>query len=281
MAQSKANNRPQSPQEFYGAELQRKREALGLTQVELSEIVIISPQMIAHFESGRRRPRLEDAKRLDQALGTDGFFYRWRKSLDEARFADHFAAAAEMERLATMIRTYGASLIPGNLQTEAYARTVFTAGSANYTAADVERRVTSRIERASLLEDRHSPIVWSLLDESLLRRVVGGPHAMAEQLRHIAQLGRSGRVRVHVLPFAVGAHVLLESMVTLMWFADSAPIAYVEGLQTGQVLDDPALVENCQGAYDLASSDALSSGATLELLETVSEEFESCSVSTA
>ncbi|MFP8959941.1 helix-turn-helix domain-containing protein [Streptomyces nanhaiensis] len=266
-------DRPYSPQEFYGAELQRKRENKGLTQAQLGEMVVISPQMIAHFEAGRRKPRPEDACRIDQALGTDGFFERMRRSLDEGRFADHFAAAAEMEKLACVIKTYGASLVPGILQTEAYARAVFRAGTPVYTHKDVERRVTNRMERARILDDPNSPVLWTLLDESILRRPIGGRGVIAEQLEHVAEMGRSGRVRVHVLPFSTGAHALLESMVTLMRFTDAPPVAYVEGLRTGRVMDDPDMVEACQSAYDLALGDALSSEESLALLEAVSEEY--------
>ncbi|MBN3932570.1 hypothetical protein IQ279_23635 [Streptomyces verrucosisporus] len=118
-----------------------------------------------------------------------------------------------------------------------------------------------------------SPVLWTLLDESILRRPIGGRGAIAEQLEHIAEMGRSGRVRVHVLPFSAGAHALLESMVILMRFTDAPPVAYVEGLRTGRVMDGPDMVEACQSAYDLALGDALSSEDSLALLETVSEEY--------
>jgi transcriptional regulator with XRE-family HTH domain len=267
-------DKPLTALEFYGQELQRRRELRGLTQASLGEKVVISPQMIAHFEAGRRKPHMDDARRLDQALETDGFFARFRRTLDDTRFADFFAIAAEMEALAIGLKCYGSTLIPGILQTEEYARAVFNAFEANPTSADVERRVANRLERANLLDDPRGAVVWALLDENVLRRRVGGAAAMAAQLRHIATLGHSGRLRVHVLPFAVGAHALLESMVTLMRFADAPPLAYVEGLQTGRILDDPAVVDACQGTYDLAVSDALSSAESLAFLEEAAEDHE-------
>ncbi|MQS36754.1 helix-turn-helix domain-containing protein [Streptomyces katsurahamanus] len=269
----RSDDTQRSPQEFYGDELARRRGEAGLTQVQLSEMCVISPQMIAHFEAGRRRPRVDDARRLDQALGTDGFFYRWRLSMDEGRYPDHFAAAAELEALAITLRFYGATLVPGILQTSAYARAVFVAGSANYVPEAIERSVANRIARASILAQA-TPEVWALFDESVIRRTIGGPAVMAEQLRHIADLGRGGRVRVHVLPFDVGAHSLLESMVVLKRFTDAPPVAYVEGLKTGRLLDNPAVVEDCESAYDLALGDALPIAASLALLEEAAKEFE-------
>jgi transcriptional regulator with XRE-family HTH domain len=274
MAECEEPQEPQSTREFYGEELRRRREAAGLTQSALGEQVVCSPSLIAHFEAGRRKPRLEDARRLDAALGTDGLFVRMRRTLDTARFADHFQAAAEAEQLAIAIHEYAVSLVPGILQTEAYARAVFRAAQPNCTAKDVDKRVVNRMERARILEDPYCPAVWMILNENVIRARVGGPAVMAEQLRRIATLGRSGRVLVQVLPHSVGAHATMGSMLSLMRFSDAPDVAYVEGLYTGSLLDDPALVQRCKDAYDLARAAALAPEASLDLLESVAEEYE-------
>lgn len=258
----------------YGEELRLRREAANHTQQSLADAVVCSPSMIAHIEAGRRKPRVEDARRLDKELGTDGFFVRFLPTLDAGRFAAHFAHVVELESLATCIQEYGAALVPGLLQIEPYARAIFRAGSANTTAANVDSRVVKRLERARILDEPDGPVMWALLDENVLRRQIGGLAVMAAQLRHIAALASSGRVRVHVLPFSAGAHALSESMVSLMKFDDGPPLAYVEGLRTGHLHDDPATVAHCQAAYDLALGDALSSQASLALIASVAEEYE-------
>lgn len=68
-------------------------------------------------------------------------------------------------------------------------------------------------------------------------------------------MAEAGRLRLHVLPFDVGAHSLQGSLLTLMSFTDSAPVAYVEAFQTGNLMDDPRLVEFSRTAYDLAPGD--------------------------
>ncbi|MFC9649400.1 MULTISPECIES: helix-turn-helix domain-containing protein [unclassified Streptomyces] len=263
--------KPRTPRQKYGEELKIRRVAADMTQEALSEGVVCSPTLISHFEAGRRLPSPDDAKRLDLALGTDGFFARWLKDLD-SQYADHFAVVAELERQATEIRQYGASLIPGLLQTEAYARAVFRAHSPNHTGKDLDESVVIRMGRAQLLEDPSSPVAWTLLDEAALRRKIGGPHVMAEQLAKVAAMTEAGRLRLHVLPFSAGEHALLEGMLYLMNFEDAAPVAYVEGLHTGHLMDDPALVGNCQAAYDLALGDALSLKESLALTRAVAEE---------
>ncbi|MFJ2646490.1 helix-turn-helix domain-containing protein [Streptomyces sp. NPDC087420] len=259
--------------EKYGEELRLRRLAAGLTQEALSEVVVCSPTLISHFEAGRRLPNPEDARRLDQALGTDGYFLRWLGDLD-LKFVNYFAEAAELERYATEIRQYGLTLIPGLLQTEAYAREVFRAYLPNHWDTDIDQHVVNRMERAQILTAPSGPVVWTLLDEAVLRREVGGAQAMAQQLHKIADLAEAGRLRYHVLPFRGGAHALMESLLTLLSFKDTAPVAYVEGLYTGNLMDDPALVSKCQAAYDMALGEALSQVESLALTRAVAKEYE-------
>ncbi|WP_046498391.1 helix-turn-helix domain-containing protein [Streptomyces odonnellii] len=264
---------PRTPRQKYGEELKLRRIAAEMTQEMLSEIVVCSPTLISHFEAGRRLPNPDDAKRIDAALGTDGFFSRWLKDLD-SKYADHFAAVAELERQASEIRHYGSALIPGILQTKAYAQAIFRSWRPNYWAEDLNRLVVNRIERSEVLKGPNGPVVWTLLDEAALRRKVGGPQVMAEQLRKIEEMGEAGRLRLHVLTFEAGEHALAESMLYLMNFEDAPPIAYVEGLYTGHLMDQPALVSSCQAAYDLALGDALSHKDSLALIRAVAEEYE-------
>ncbi|WP_327297107.1 MULTISPECIES: helix-turn-helix transcriptional regulator [unclassified Streptomyces] len=257
----------------YGEELRIRRIAAGLTQEAVSEGVVCSPTLVSHWEAGRRLPTPDDAQRLDLVLGTDGFFARWLKDLD-SKYAEHFAAAAELEKLAKEIKQYGASLVPGLLQTEAYARAVLRAYRPNYKAEELDQLVVNRVERARILADPVDPVIWTLLDEAVLRRRVGGPAAMATQLGKIADMAENGRLRVHVVPFKAGEHALMEGMVSLMSFADAAPVAYVEGLCTGSLMDDPALVSECRAAYDLVLGDALSFKESVALIRAVSREHE-------
>ncbi|WP_445330529.1 Scr1 family TA system antitoxin-like transcriptional regulator [Streptomyces sp. GSL17-111] len=99
---------------------------------------------------------------------------------------------------------------------------------------------------------------------------------MAEQLAHITQLVRDGRIRVQVVPFSEGAHgPVMGSMLTLMKCADAPDLAYVEGLYTGNVMDDDRVgeVQRCRDAYDPARAAALSPRLSLHLLDTVTKEY--------
>lgn len=261
-----------TPRQKYGDELRRRRTAAGMTQEALSSIVVCSPTLISHFEAGRRLPNPDDAARIDQALATDGWFARWLKDL-ERRFADHFTEAAELMQVAEEIREFGGMLVPGLLQTPAYAQEIFRTGCANPSGAAIDEQVINRMARSVLLDDPAFPVFWALLDEAAVRRPVGGPTVMAEQLEKIASLAESGRLRLHVIPFAAGSHSLMEGMLTLLSFADGAPVAYAEGVLTGRLIDDPARVARCRAMYDLALSDALPHHESLALLKAVAKEY--------
>lgn len=164
--------------------------------------------------------------------------------------ADYFEAARLLEQQAVMIREFALSFVPGILQTESYARAVLSTSFPPASEEECDRLVVTRLERAKILDDPVTPVVWALLDEAVLRRVVGGPGVMAEQLTHLVRLVERNRVRIHVVPYGVGAYQLLQGMLTLMWFDDQPPLAYSEGVQVGKVHDSPTVVTRLQGAYD-------------------------------
>ncbi|MFB7184079.1 helix-turn-helix domain-containing protein [Streptomyces sp. NPDC056230] len=257
----------------YGDWLKAQREAAGLTQQELADAAIMTRSHISHIEAGRRIPSEEDARRLDKALNTGDVLSSFLPGKNDGTVADHFEPARQLEQQATMIREFAPSFVPGILQTDRYARAVL--GSAFPPTSDEERdkNVVTRLERAKILNDPVTPVVWALLDEAVLHRPAGGPDIMAEQLMHMVHLAESERIRVHVMPFALGLHPLMNGMLTLMWFEDQPPLAYSEGLSMGKVHDSPSVVAKLQSRYDLALSDALPLKESQALLRATAKEY--------
>ncbi|MFJ2608910.1 Scr1 family TA system antitoxin-like transcriptional regulator [Streptomyces sp. NPDC087425] len=258
----------------YGQWLKEAREAKGWTQEELAKKAFVSRSLIANIEIGNRFPNDADAQRLDKALGTPGdVLTTFRPGAATGGVPDWWEQARVLEQQATIIREFGLSLIPGFLQTEAYATAVI---EANYPRESEERRhkgVVTRLGRAKLLEDPVTPEVWALLDEAVIRRPTGGREVMASQLDHIIALVESGRIRANILPFSATPHPLLDGMLTLMWFEDQPPVAYAEGVRTGMVHESPAMVAEIQGAYDLALSEAQPLHDSLGLLRATAKEY--------
>ncbi|WP_069742593.1 helix-turn-helix transcriptional regulator [Streptomyces sp. EN23] len=258
----------------YGEWLKAQREAAGLTQQQLAERALMTRSHISHIEAGRRMPSEEDARRLDKALGTGNVLTSFRPGAeDDGILADYFGAARHLEQQATMIREFALSFLPGILQTEAYARAVLGMAFPPLSATECDKAVVARLKRAKILQGTKPPVVWAILDEASLRRPIGGPKVMAEQLEHIVELTEAKLIRTHVLPMATGHHSLLESMLTLMWFDDQPPVAYSEGVQVGKLHDSPAVVEALQSRYALALSDSLSRDDSLAVVKATAKGY--------
>ncbi|MFF9482120.1 Scr1 family TA system antitoxin-like transcriptional regulator [Streptomyces sp. NPDC014733] len=258
---------------IYGDWLRAQREAARMTQQELADTAIMTRSHIAHIEAGRRIPSKEDARRLDRALNTGDVLSSFLPGNDST-ITDYFEPARHLEQQAVEIREFAVSHVPGILQTEHYARAVMRTVYPPRSDKERDKHVVTRLERAKVLDDPVTPVVWALLDESVLRRPVGGPSVMAEQLTHVIGLAERERIRVHVMPTSLGAYHLMQGMLSLMWFDDQPPIAYTEGLSVGKVHDSPHIVQQLQGAYHLALSDALPLKDSLFLLKTAAKEYE-------
>ncbi|GAB2742984.1 helix-turn-helix domain-containing protein [Streptomyces bullii] len=258
---------------IYGDWLKERREAAGLTQQQLADMAVMTRSHIAHIEAGRRVPSKEDARRLDRALNTGNVLSSFLPQDDDASIAEYFEKVRVLEQQAVMIREFALAYVPGILQTKRYARAVLGAAFPPVSDEECDRRVVTRLERAKILDDPGAPVVWAMLDETVLRRPIGGADVMAEQIMHVVRLAETGRIRVHVLPFAVGHHPLMSSMLTLMWFEDQPPLAYTEGGHVGKVHDAPSAVRKLQHRYDLALSDAMPLKDSLALLRATAKEY--------
>ncbi|WP_405557368.1 helix-turn-helix transcriptional regulator [Streptomyces canus] len=262
-----------SPRALLGAELRHAREKAGLSQEELGQRLFVSGSFVGQLEAGTRRMQRDVARQLDEVLGTEDFFLRNCGASAKSKYPEHFAEAAEAEARASAISQYAPLLIPGLLQTAAYARAVCRAYQPTAPEEKIEKLVAARMERARLLDDPTEPMLWAVVDEAALRRVTGGRTVMTEALHHIAQLARRGRVIVQVLPFDAGAHAAMEGSTKLMEFEDAPPLVYFEGVGTGRLEDDPAIVRHQRFTYRLLMASALSPQKSLALIEAMAQDY--------
>ncbi|WP_406456144.1 helix-turn-helix transcriptional regulator [Streptomyces sp. NBC_00876] len=262
------------PRAFYGAELRRLREAAGMSQGELGSRVFCSGTYIGLFEAAERRPQLELSRALDELLGSGEHLQRLCRLARKSKVAGYFADAAELQLQASFIGSYTSMLVLGILQTESYARALTRAAHPFATTEVVEGHVRTRMERTSLLDSPTAPVLWVVIHEAALLLPVGGNAVMAEQLTHLAeQTDSRPRVVAQVLPFSAGAHPFLHASMTLMQFADAPAVVYTESAYSGQLVEEPMLVEQYSAAYDLARAAALSPEASLQRIVSAAKEF--------
>ncbi|MFI6648865.1 Scr1 family TA system antitoxin-like transcriptional regulator [Streptomyces sp. NPDC050529] len=263
-----------NPRAFYGAELRRLREAAGMSQSELGSRAFCSGTYIGLFEAGERRPQLELSRTLDELLGSGEHLQRLCLLARKSKVAGYFADAVELQARSSSIDSYTAMLVPGLLQTGPYARALTRAAHPFATTEVVEGHVTARMERAQLLDSPAAPVLWVMIHEAALLVPVGGRAVMAEQLNHLAEQTNSRpRIVTQVLPFSAGAHPFLHASMLLMQFTDAPAVVYTESAYSGQLVEEPLLVEQYSTAYDLARAAALSPEASLVRIVSAAKEF--------
>ncbi|MFF8355169.1 Scr1 family TA system antitoxin-like transcriptional regulator [Streptomyces chartreusis] len=263
-----------SPRALLGAELRHVRERKGLSQEALGLKLFVSGTFIGQLESDTRRLRPDLAPMLDEVLGTNGFFQRNCQASNKSKHPEHFAEAVEAEAEASVIRQYTPMLIPGLLQTPAYARAVNRAYAPTAPEETIDEWVEGRMARTRLLDHPTKPLLWTVLDEAALRRVTGGRAVMAEALRHIAGLARRNRVVMQVLPFGAGAHAAMQGPLKLMDFEDAPPLIYFEAVRTGHLEDDPATVVQLRLTFEYLTASALSPEKSLALIESLAQDYD-------
>ncbi|MEU1123758.1 helix-turn-helix transcriptional regulator [Streptomyces sp. NPDC005899] len=257
-----------SPLDYYGWELRRQREANGLKQGQLGEIIFCTGSLIGQIETTKKVPTRDFSERLDAALGTDGVFSRLVGLVLRSQLPTWFQPYAEMEARATYISTYQAQLVYGLLQTEGYARAVLATGMPD----DLEGLVAARMERQRILERAQPPLAWAVLDEAVLHRPIGGRDVMRNQLARLLEFTRHRWMRIQVLPFSAGEHSSLDGAFNLLRFDGDPDLIYTEDLISGHMTANPEIMREAARRYAHLQAAALSVEASAALITRVMEE---------
>ncbi|WP_116246654.1 helix-turn-helix transcriptional regulator [Nocardiopsis sp. FIRDI 009] len=194
-----------------------------------------------------------------------------------SKYKDIFGdqALPDWEAEASMIRRFEAQTIPGLLQTPEYAAAVFRAGRA-IDEAEVIRRVEARMERRRIFNRIKPPHLIAVLDEGVLRRVIGGPEVMRGQLVHLKNMAIRHHIDIQVLPYEAGAHLALGGAFTILDFPEprDQPIIYVSTAADGLYLELPEDLERYNVAFSNVQGVALSTALSLEFIDDVLRSLE-------
>jgi hypothetical protein len=177
-----------------------------------------------------------------------------------------------LEAEATSIVNWQPLLVPGLLQTPDYVRALMRGGGVP--EADAQGRVAARLGRQAILTRDEPPELEVLLDEMVLRRVLGGHRVMARQLRHLIEAAERPNVTLRVVPFGVGAHTGLDGPIVLLAFARNRPVVHLEHKLSGLFLDEPKQVGFFRREADRLAEVALSPAESVDLVARVATEHE-------
>ncbi|WP_367124706.1 helix-turn-helix domain-containing protein [Streptomyces phytohabitans] len=263
-----------SARHLFGAELRARREAAGMSLERLASIVPQSRSHLARIETAAYMIPPELPAHLDAAFHTDGFFGKLYALARHEVHPDQYRRRMQLETRARAISFYAGQLVPGILQTEAYARAVFRASNPQASEGEIEEMVAVRLSRQALLSGDSAPYLSVVLDEATIRRPIGGPAVMRAQLARLAGLVDTPTCVIQLLPYSHGEHALLGGSLNLLMLDDGNTVAYEESIDTGQLLEDAERVAARSRSYDLLRAYALSPTDTAAFIRAVMEALE-------
>ncbi|MFD7405109.1 helix-turn-helix domain-containing protein [Streptomyces sp. NPDC059866] len=261
--------------ESFGALLRFFRERSGMTQEALGKHVGYSKSQVAMVERGERSPKGQLVEIADQVLGAQGaLLVLAEKEFGSAGLRPWTEDYLAEEKKAAALHVYQTHLIPGSLQTEAYARAVYA--SNRYPTLDdeeIEKRVASRVERQRLFERKPTPSVSYVLEESTLTRPLGGEAALKEQLHHILDIGELRNVEIQVMPHDRQVHAGLNGAMILLETAERQLLGYIEGPSGGYFVGEQPDVGDLFGKYGILRAQALSPEESTKVIEEVARKL--------
>jgi transcriptional regulator with XRE-family HTH domain len=261
---------------LYGAKLRKLRVRSGLTQRRLGDLIPIAHSRIAQYELGKEIPPEDVNAKLDTVLEADGDLVALWGHIRRTPIPDWARKFMEYEAKAIAMHKYMAHSVPGLLQTAAYARELLRLGQPWCTAEEIDAKVAARLGRQGLLRRPQPPLLWVVLDESVIRRPVGGPTVMRDQLNHVLEMARTPHVEVQVIPFVTGGHSAMGGSLTLLSFEKASDVAYLEAGHSGELVEDRAMVARHSYRYDLVHAQALPPEPSAALIQRAMEEYETC-----
>jgi transcriptional regulator with XRE-family HTH domain len=270
---------PTFPRFQLGKQLRVLRERAKLTTEDVGLQLDCSPSTISRIEGGKvgvRRSILEkllEIYELDDPEHRDTLIALARQGKQRgwfARFGDLPATYSRfigLESAAVEMRDYEALIVPGLLQTEEYYRAVMQADMPDDADEAIASRVQIRLERQELLTKSPNPLrLKAVLDESVVRRLIGGPDVMRSQLKHLVEASRLRNITIQVLPFSGGAYAGMAGSFAILDFADAESVVYAEAL-AGDIYQEAEDVRRYVAVFESLRAAALSPLESVKLIE--------------
>ncbi|MFE7046878.1 helix-turn-helix domain-containing protein [Streptomyces californicus] len=271
-----------------GQELRRLRELKGMTAEEVAERLLVSQSKISRLENGRRSIsqrdvrdlcgvyEVEDHRIVDSLMqmAKDSRQQGWWHAFGDIPYSVYIGLETDAESL----RVYEPQMIPGLLQTRAYAEALISGALPEAPPSDIEKRVNVRSRRQDRVNSPDNPLrLWAVIDESALRRVVGDKQVMLDQLEHLVEQSLLPHVTVQVLPFDMGAHPGINGQYAILEFPDAADssVVYIEGVTSDLYLEKANDVQRYSVMYEHLRAQALNVEQTREFISKIAKSYTS------
>jgi hypothetical protein len=231
-----------------------------LTVEQVSRRLLFSASKLSRIETGSRAATPRDVRDLCDLYEVTNQAERERlmELARESRqvgwwqsYALPYTTYVGLEQEADTLRFFQSAVVPGLFQVADYTRAIHQVGIPRFDEVLIEERVRERGTRQEVLARRDPPWIDVILDEAVLRRLIGGPRVMGSQLARIIEIARLPRVTVQVLSFSAGAHPALESDFVILGFGGRAPrVVYVEDLAGQNYVERAHDVDRYEQVFD-------------------------------
>lgn len=253
----------------FGKEVRRLRDELGLSLAEVGTRLGLTGSMVGAIERATRVAKRQHVDKMDALFATNGELLKfWKDTHQEGRVHEDFQSALALERKAAHIREYQSILFPGLIQTPEYARVLINARNPQASDDEVEELVIARTARIAELIDRRVTL-WFVVDEAVLRRPIGSHRVLVDQLSWVEKLVKKSSIRFQSLPVAF--HPGLCAPFRLVSLEKRRMVLYAEHAVGGEILESAELVNETLTLFSAMQAEALSSQATLDLIQHAKE----------
>ncbi|MFV2117822.1 helix-turn-helix domain-containing protein [Streptomyces sp. Act-28] len=258
----------------YGKLVRLFRERAGLTQQALADAIGYSLEQVASVEQGRRPAKTAFTEAAERVLGAGGALRVLQEDVDRAKLPEFFQDFALLEAEAVSRFSYDPMLVPGLLQTEAYASALLEAHFPPLEDEAVEQHLTARLARQKLLDRRNPCVVFSfILEEGSLHRLVGGTDVMKEQLAWLRECTRLRNVEIQVMPTQRAAHSGVNGQMVLLETLERRQFVCIEAQGIVNIRSNRNEVSEFWLRYGMLRSQALNTEESARLIEHMAGEL--------
>jgi transcriptional regulator with XRE-family HTH domain len=256
-----------------GRMIKAAREQAGMSQRELGQAVGYSEEQISSIERGRRTPQPDFLVAVDELLGCGGLLALLGEDVERAkarrrvRHPEWFRDYARLERDAVEINFYNNHDVPGLLQTERRTRALYEMRKPLLDEETIEQRVISRMVRQEILTSWPPPMITAVVEETVLRRPLGGREVHREQLEQLLKHGRLRNVELQVMPTDRSEHAGMGGAFVLLTPKGKAQLGYTEAQNSSRLISAPEEVRILAARYGSIRAQALTMRESLTLIE--------------
>ncbi|MFI6464673.1 Scr1 family TA system antitoxin-like transcriptional regulator [Streptomyces sp. NPDC050528] len=252
----------------FGAMVQGLREFYGLSREEFGRQIGYSKHTVASVELGRRMADEDFIEAAEPVLGNTGAVRKAAGFVErKPGLATWFQRWARQEKTAVTLFNYECRMIPGLLQTEAYARQLFADELPPLTDRQIEANWTAREERQRLLRERPNTTFSFIIEEQVFLRRTGGAEITRGAIEHLLEIGQLRNVEIQIVPLVQKSHAGLHGPIALLETPKHKWFGYSEGQESGLYISDPKAISVLQIRYARMRSQALTHEDSMSLLQ--------------